>query len=365
MSEQDAVARRKRVAPLRALVRSYVDVSRESDPVQAVWRLVSALREDLSIDRAGVFACDHIAGVLDRVAGVDPHGEPEFAGETLPIHGTGPLERVARREIPYFFSDDAPRDYPHCQFQPGVRGHAVIPIIAGDAVVGALCVDNCLTGKPISETSIEALFLYAGLAALPLFALYQKKERDREEALRRVIHREVMSAVTSGRIVLCDQREMDSEWPRMTGAVPITREEHVRDVREAAKKIALRAGMSDERAADLALCASEAATNALLHGRGGSAAVEHRDGKVRIRVADTGSGIDPLSLSKATLQKGWSSRASMGLGFTVINETADRLFLATSPGGTTLIVEMAVEPTQDLLDSFGILLWEDEQVAAV
>ncbi len=347
-------------APLQALARASRELGAQPDPVQALWELLCALRQDLSIDRTGVFSYNRLAHRLDHVVGVDTTGRREDAANTIPIsEEVAPLMQVARREIPYYFTDDAPRDFPHRHFASGVRALAVIPIIAGDEFLGALCADNCLTGRPFDPSLLEPLFLYAGLASLPLFALFQKRERERTEAIRRRIHREVLFAVTSGKIRLCDREEIDAEWPGMECPIPIRQELDVRTVREAVRQGGLTAGMSLDRASDLGLCASEAATNALLHGNGGAAALEDQAGVLRVRVTDWGRGIDPENLPRATLLKGWSSRASMGLGFTVINEMADRVYLYTGPSGTTLIIEMAVEPAPDLMGQFNPLLWEE------
>lgn len=345
-------------ATLRALARTSRELAAEPDPIAALWRLVGALRENLRIDRGGIFAYDPASLTLVRVVGVDRHGEPEYGGQDYVIErGDHPLHQVARREIPYYFSDDAPRDFPHCCFAPGVRAHAIIPIVAGQEFLGTLCVDNCLSGRSIPEIFLEPLFLCAGLAALPLFALYQQRERDRVDAMRRHIHREVLYSVTGGKVRLCEAQEIAGEWPPALDPLPIRREMDVRNVREAAREAALRAGMVPDRVADFALCVSEAVTNALLHGSGGVAAIGVRDGRLRVRVQDYGDGIAPENLSRATLLKGWSSRASMGLGFTVINETADRVYLHTGPAGTTVIVEMAVEPRVNLPDECNPLMW--------
>jgi anti-sigma regulatory factor (Ser/Thr protein kinase) len=330
---------------LHSLVRASREVAVEPDPAQGLWKLVCALREDLSIDRAGVFFYNHHEQTLDRIAGVNPDGEPEFAGQVFPLEGElHPLRQVARREIRYYLSDDAQRDYPYCRFQIGVRAHAIIPIIAGDGFLGALCVDNCISGKPIPEGLLEPLFLYADLAALPLFALYQKKERERVEAMRWDLLRDVFYSVTNGKIRLCDPEEIQAEWPPLEHEVSLDRPEHVRVLRLAVEDAGREAGMAEDRAKDLGLCASEAGTNALLHGSGGAAAVEHREGLVRVRVEDHGTGITAEDLPRAALLKGWSKRSSLGLGFIVLKDTADRIYLCTGPAGTTLIVEMAVEP---------------------
>jgi anti-sigma regulatory factor (Ser/Thr protein kinase) len=349
---------------LSALAEASRRMSAEPSPAQALWHLVCALRSDLSVDRAGVFAYHHPTRVMEHVAGVGRNGEAEFGGRSFYIDDEShPIKRVARREVEYFFSHDVSVDYPPGPWSPGVKAHAIVPIIAGDELVGALAVDNCLSGNDLSPDILDPLFLYAGLAALPLFALYQRKERERVELMRRHIHREVLYAVTNGKICLCDRHEIEAEWPRSGGALPIEREYHIREVREAARRAGEASGMAAERAADLGLCASEAATNALLHGCGGDAAVEWRSGSVRIRVSDQGRGISPDDLPRATLLRGWSSRASMGLGFTVINETADRVFLYTGPDGTVVILEMSVEPPADFFPGLNPMLWADEVLA--
>jgi anti-sigma regulatory factor (Ser/Thr protein kinase) len=347
-----------RTGSIHCLARASRELAAESDPVQALWNLLCTLREHLAIDRAGVFAYDRHSKILEHITGVDTNGDPEFSGTSFHVNDEmSPLLQVARREREYYFTDDAPRDYPHRRFAPGVQALAVIPIIAGDELLGMLCADNCLTRRPLPETVLEPLFLYAGLAALPLFAAYQKKERDRVEAMRRHIYREVLYSVTGGKIQLCEQVEINAEWPSMESPLRILREEDVRAVRDIARQVAEAAGMNDERAADFALCTSEAVTNALLHGSGGGARIECREGRVRVRVTDHGTGIATDDLPRATLLRGWSKHASMGLGFTLINETADRIYLSTGSSGTTIIIEMGVVPEESLPNECNPLLW--------
>lgn len=343
---------------MRALVHAARQMSQEPDPASALGTLVATLREDLGIHRVGVFLHEPHAGVFDRVYGIDPHGMPESGSERIPIRDIRtPLMDVAFRRCSYYISDDAPAAYPQVTFLPGVKSLAVIPIIVGEELLGVLCADNHPTGEPFAPEARDPLFLYAGLAALPLFALYQAREKQRAEAVRRHIHRDVLHAVTGGKMQLCEPDEIDREWPSLTDAIPIRQELDVRRVRETVRALSLEAGMAPDRAADLGLCASEAATNALLHGAGGHATVGAREGIVRVRIEDRGSGIHPDDLPRATLLRGWSKRASMGLGFTVIKETADRVLLSTGAHGTTIIIEMAV--TMPEPDCFAGIRWEE------
>jgi anti-sigma regulatory factor (Ser/Thr protein kinase) len=231
----------------------------------------------------------------------------------------------------------------------------VIPIIVGDELLGILAADNCLRGRPMPEGLLEPLFLYASLSALPLFALYQQQEHERTEALRREFLREMLSAVTDGKIHLCTQDEIEEQWPSLENPIRVETQGDVPTVRDAARQTALRAGMTHERTANFELCAAEAASNALLHGSGGVAAFGRDEKCVRVRMTDWGAGIPAADLPPALLLAGKTSKVSAGLGYTLIVEDADHLYIHTSPKGTTVIVEMAIEEEIKIPDAWNHL----------
>jgi hypothetical protein len=68
---------------------------------------------------------------------------------------------------------------------------------------------------------------------------------------------------------------------------------------------------------------------------------------VFVKVRDFGGGIDISDLPRATLAPGWSSEVSLGMGFTLMLEMADVLWLATSGEGTTICIEKSVSPSPD------------------
>lgn len=336
---------------LQALVRATRSMSGQPDPVRALWTLIGAIQEDLAVDRAGIFEINHQQQAAQRIVGVDTQGSAEYAAPPIPLaERRGPLSEVALGLRPYYLSNDAPRDYPRGRFDPGVRAVAVVPIRTGGELLGLLAVDTCRTGRQISSASLRPLFLYAGLAAQSLFALYQIKERERADALRREIYREVFHAATNGKIQLYSADEMAPEWPSLEQGLPIEREQDVAAVRDAARQVALETGVDAERAWDLALCASEGATNALLHGKGGTAAFAGNGQSARVRISDRGKGIPLEDLPDATLRAGWSRGAmpSMGHGFVLMYKLADRVYLSTGPEGTTIIIEMCLEPIDTL-----------------
>lgn len=87
--------------------------------------------------------------------------------------------------------------------------------------------------------------------------------------------------------------------------------------------------------------ASELARNALVHGGGGHAVVEHvrrtEDGRagLRLTVEDTGPGIDDVDRA---FEDGYTSGKGLGLGLGGARRLADDLRIETGPGRGTRVV---------------------------
>jgi anti-sigma regulatory factor (Ser/Thr protein kinase) len=101
--------------------------------------------------------------------------------------------------------------------------------------------------------------------------------------------------------------------------------------------------VDEDRIFDFVLCVSEAATNAVKHAGGGTLGVWRIADRIQMWMADRGEGIDFSLLPRSTLMKGWSSKPSLGCGFTIMLEMLDRLLLQTDRRGTTVVMEMRVE----------------------
>lgn len=111
-------------------------------------------------------------------------------------------------------------------------------------------------------------------------------------------------------------------------------------VRERIRDVALAAGIHGERAADLVVAAGEALTNAIKHANGGKVSVHVGADCIWVRVADQGPGIADLMLPRVVLERGYSTKPSLGMGYTLMLALSDRLYLTTGPTGTTVVLEM-------------------------
>ena len=208
------------------------------------------------------------------------------------------------------------------------------PILNRRIEVSALRADG-------TEFPAELAVVPVALRGRTLFIAYLRDltERERAAARQRAFLRDVLLSVTEGHLLLCHQAsDLPSPLTPFGGPVSLSREGGLRELRHLALDAA--EGMPEEGRHDLATAASEAGMNAVVHGGGGTGHVSvGQDGTVQVRVEDHGAGISMENLPRATLSRGFSTKATLGHGLKMMLETADRLHLLTGPSGTTVVLE--------------------------
>ncbi len=158
-------------------------------------------------------------------------------------------------------------------------------------------------------------------------------------AQQRAFLRDVLASVTEGHLILCDTAD-DLPAPVLPahGPIGLSRAGGLAEMRHLAVDLA--AEMQEERRHDLVTAVSEASMNAVTHGGGqgqGWAAVSGT-GMMQVRVEDRGQGISLEHLPKATLARGYSTKASLGHGFKMMQQI-DRVYVLTGPTGTVVVLE--------------------------
>jgi GAF domain-containing protein/anti-sigma regulatory factor (Ser/Thr protein kinase) len=300
------------------------------------------------------------------------------------------MEELLRSGEPIVLADarSSPslRPYARAMDREGFRSFVSVPLCHGAELLG--CVDLYFDRPPdLSGHDWEIVRLFARQAGTALRnaelfeaqgalddqlrRVNQELEEDKElllarqeelslgETVKQQFYRDVLFCMTNGKLLLCDRQEIARDWSGDLASVAIIATQDIKRCRDVVMAHAVAAGMSEDRASDLCLCTSEAATNALKHAGGGRMSLSDRGGVLRVRVSDAGSGIDAIQLPHATLLRGFSTRASMGLGFTLMHEMTDRLCLSTDEGGTTLILEMAANPGSDIDRALAMLKSEE------
>lgn len=163
------------------------------------------------------------------------------------------------------------------------------------------------------------------------------------EEQRRVFHRDVLMAVTGGKLRLVEPEEMPpsdmvSGRPRLTLA--LREPADASHLRTRLQMLGQELELERERVYDLCTAATEAATNAIKHGRGGEAQVWADAGAIAVLIRDNGDGIAPAHLARATLEQGYSTRVSLGMGFHLMLQMSDVLAMSTSPQGTAILLRV-------------------------
>ena len=164
------------------------------------------------------------------------------------------------------------------------------------------------------------------------------------EAQRRVFNRDVLLAVTGGKLRLVESGEIPpADLAHVAPALTLTLSQpsDASDLRHALARIGQECGMDPERIDDLCTATTEAATNAVKHGNGGQATVWAVGDAVTVQIADHGAGIAPAHLARATLEQGFSTRVSLGMGFHLMLQSTDTLALCTDVHGTIVFLQVS------------------------
>ncbi len=167
------------------------------------------------------------------------------------------------------------------------------------------------------------------------------------EEQRRAFNRDVLLAVTGGKLRLIETDEMPPAdmvigEPALT--FPLREPIDASALRHRLQQIGREAGMDMGRVSDLCTGVTEAATNAIKHGNGGLARVWERSDAVLVQIQDFGQGIEPAHLARATLEPGYSTRVSLGMGFHLMLQTTDLLALSTNATGTSILLKVGSHP---------------------
>ncbi|MCC7262725.1 MAG: sigma-54-dependent Fis family transcriptional regulator [Candidatus Latescibacteria bacterium] len=143
------------------------------DPDQVARRLVQAIVDRGTFDRAGVFLVDEEKEVLRGTWGVDPQGElADISGTLLPIQGALLVQLAGAASI---IAGDLGHVLMGDQTGAGpghLGGNAAaslaVPIRLGHRIVGVLAVDNHTSRRPIHQDQVLPLMVLANQAALAM-----------------------------------------------------------------------------------------------------------------------------------------------------------------------------------------------------
>jgi anti-sigma regulatory factor (Ser/Thr protein kinase) len=155
------------------------------------------------------------------------------------------------------------------------------------------------------------------------------------------IYRDVIFAATQGKFLLISEHEIEDYC---TGDIfcegYVQTRPDIPMCRNLANESFIKLGINKSTVMSWLLVLSEALTNTIKHAEEGKMILLKDDEQKEYRfvIKDKGPGFPLHALPNATLYAGFSTKKSMGQGFTLMMKIAKKVMLATSPKGSTIIL---------------------------
>ncbi len=156
-----------------------------------------------------------------------------------------------------------------------------------------------------------------------------------------LVYRNVIFSITQGKFVLLNYGEsiLIAEEGRLFDELKLEKPEDVGAARQLMTQFLEAKDFPPEKIGHISLCLSEAATNVIKHAREGIVRVKILADLIRVTVSDKGPGMEFSKLPNMIFLEGFSTKISMGYGFSIIYKYADKIYLSTSNTGTFLAMD--------------------------
>jgi anti-sigma regulatory factor (Ser/Thr protein kinase) len=155
------------------------------------------------------------------------------------------------------------------------------------------------------------------------------------------IYRDVMYAVTQKKFLLISKNEIPKyiDGPIICEGI-IKERSDIPKCRKLAHQALQKLGFETTNVMSWLLMITEAITNVLKHAEEGKMLLVDCDGVIRVVIEDKGPGFSLKDLPNTTLMAGYSTKKSLGQGFTLMLKMTEQILLYTSSKGSTIILTL-------------------------
>lgn len=356
---------------------TFVDISERKQAAEALLRrgrqleiLSSASRSLNAVLDIPVVMRTLVASAMELVdaeagaGGVCVDGKLVFTeynsrGQLVPISytfdpGYGVPGWVAQTMKTYVCNDAEhdPHVIPEVRKALGFHNLVDIPVVSREGrLLGAFEIHNTANRRPFDEIDVSMLeglaanaavaFENAELIVRRIAAEEEQRALERSvEEQKRQFYRETIQNVTQGKLNLVGSDEIEDYLDSAELTMNVSSSADTTAARHEIIRFCAASGLGEDRRALFETAVGEAMTNAVKHANEGEVYAGARDHSIWVAISDNGPGISTLTLPGATLRTGFSTRASMGLGYSIMMEAADRILLCTGPQGTTVVLSV-------------------------
>jgi len=222
---------------------------------------------------------------------------------------------------------------------PNVRASVTVPLLREGRWVAVFSAQMCDVPRDWASDDVELLETVAQRMWLTIENARLRRGEQEAAKRHRAFLREMLFGLTEGRLRLCDTAtDLPERMAPATEPVELN-PASLRVLRRQVEQVARELHYEKDRIHDLETATHEAAMNAVRHAGGGTGRV-HADpaaGVIQVWIEDQGEGIAEHLIHRA-IERGWTT-GGFGQGFWLMLKCADRVYLFTSPEGTTVVVE--------------------------
>lgn len=153
------------------------------------------------------------------------------------------------------------------------------------------------------------------------------------------VYRDVLYASSQRKFLLISDEELEHcKNGHFLCNEPVVEKPDIPKARNKAKEILEDLGLQRSKVTSYVLLISEGITNILKHAKDGRLIITRKDHKLHIIIEDKGPGFPLKILPYAVLSEGYSTKKSLGQGFTLMLKLADQILLKTSSSGSTIVL---------------------------
>ncbi|SER18647.1 Anti-sigma regulatory factor (Ser/Thr protein kinase) [Gracilibacillus ureilyticus] len=156
------------------------------------------------------------------------------------------------------------------------------------------------------------------------------------------IYRDVIYSATQGKLLLTTSEQINQYKNGLLLCEKVIKtKQDISVARNTAKQAFEQFGLDSAKIMSYHLIISEAVTNVIKHAGNGKMYIYYDQGEFRVVVEDNGPGFPLDILPKTTLLAGFSTKDSLGQGFTLMMKMSRQILLETSDQGSSLILLLA------------------------
>lgn len=270
----------------------------------------------------GVVSNRVILWTNDRMTEMTGYSYSELAGSTARIlyESDEEFERVGRVK----YADIAERGVGAVETRWRCKDGRLIDILLSSAALDP------------DTTPPEYVFTASDITERKLAEENRRQMQRDLDAQKKQFYRDTIRSVTEGKLEICDRSEMRAYTSGGELELEVSSTRDAAPTRRRLREFCAAKGLHGDRLESFIVGVGEALTNAIKHGVRGHVRAGVEDGAVWVAVVDNGRGIDSVILPHVTLMRGFSTKRSLGLGYSIMLEVADRIMLSTGGRGTVV-----------------------------